>query len=391
MAADPRTLPTRHGYPTFSTAEIGRRHDLVREALRSDDLSCLVLYGAGRFDSDVQYLSNWPGGREAFVILPAEQPAVLLAQLFNHVPMAEELSLIADTRWAGPESVASVAEMLGRLTGPRARVALAGGLPFAAYERLHQLLPEANFINWSRELRRLRLVRSEEEIAFFHAAAELTDRSIERLVRELRPGMREYELPALLESAYLEAGGYASIHFMTSTSMRQPHGLAFVPRQYQSDRVLQAGDALITEISGAFWGYSGQIHRTFFLGDPTREWLELHRAAEQAYAAIEAVLRDGATVDQVLDAAEVIDQAGYTIFDDLLHGANQYPPILKTRTTAHSNPAGDFGFRDGMVVTLQPQLTTLDRRIGLQFGETVVIRRGGVERLHRYPREMIVV
>jgi hypothetical protein len=103
------------------------------------------------------------------------------------------------------------------------------------------------------------------------------------------------------------------------------------------------------------------------------------------------VLRDGATVDQVLDAAEIIDRDGYTIFDDLLHGANQYPPILKTRSTAHSNPAGDFVFRGGMVVTLQPQLITPDRRIGLQFGETLVIREAGVERLHRYPRDMIVV
>ena len=119
--------------------------------------------------------------------------------------------------------------------------------------------------------------------------------------------------------------------------------------------------------------------------------LDLHRAAEEAYTTIEAVLRDGATVDQVLDAAECIDRAGYTIFDDLLHGAHQYPPILKTRSTAHSNPAGDFVFRNGMVVTLQPQLTTLDRRIGLQFGETVVIRPEGVERLHRYPREMVII
>ena len=75
----------------------------------------------------------------------------------------------------------------------------------------------------------------------------------------------------------------------------------------------------------------------------------------------------------------------------LLHGANQYPPILKTRATAHSNPASDFAFRDCMVVTLQPQLTTRDRRIGLQFGETVVIRPRGVARLHCHPREMIVV
>ena len=93
----------------------------------------------------------------------------------------------------------------------------------------------------------------------------------------------------------------------------------------------------------------------------------------------------------MLDAAEIIDRAGYTVFDDLLHGAHQYPPIARTRSTAHANPPEEFVFRDGMVITLQPQLTTLDRRIGLQFGETVVIRQAGVERLHRYPREMIVI
>jgi Xaa-Pro aminopeptidase len=391
MAADPSTLPMRNGYPTYSQTEIARRHAALRQALREQDLGGLLLYGAGRFNSDIQYLSNWPGGREAYVVLPLDGEPVLLAQLFNHVPMAEQLSLIRDTRWAGPDSVSAVADVLKQSFDPHARLALAGGLPFSQYLRFSEVLPETRLVDWNRQFRGLRLVRSAEEVAFFHVAAELTDRSIDRLARELRAGLRESELPALVEGAYLEAGGYAGIHFMTSTSMLEPHQLAFVPRQYQADRVLQSGDALITEISGAFWGYSGQIHRTFFLGKPTDEWASLHRAAEDAYTAIEAVLRDGATVDDVLNAAEIVDGSGYTIFDDLLHGANQYPPILKTRSTAHSNPRGDFTFLDGMVVTLQPQLTTPDRRIGLQFGETVVIRPSGVERLHRYPRRMIVV
>jgi Xaa-Pro aminopeptidase len=390
MAADPSIVPTRNGYPTFSQAEIARRHAGMREALREQNFSGLVLYGAGRFNSDIQHLSNWPGGREAYVVLPVESEPVLLAQLFNHVPMAERLSLIADTRWAGADSVATLADVLTKQVKDRARVAVVGALPFSQYARLSELLPETTLVDWNRDFRRLRLVRSDEEIALFHVAAELTDRSIDRLARDLRPGLRESELPALVEGPYLEAGGYAGIHFMTSTPMHEDAELAFVPHQYQSDRVLQAGDAVITEISGAFWGYSGQIHRTFFLGEPTAEWTRLHRAAEQAYEAIEATLHDGATVDDVLDAAEVIHDAGYTIFDDLLHGANQYPPILKTRATAHSNPRGDFVFRSGMVVTLQPQLTTLDRRIGLQYGETVVVRDEGVERLHRFPREMIV-
>jgi hypothetical protein len=43
MAADPRSLPSRDGYPTFSVAEIIRRHAVVCQALHGDDLGCMVL------------------------------------------------------------------------------------------------------------------------------------------------------------------------------------------------------------------------------------------------------------------------------------------------------------------------------------------------------------
>lgn len=387
----PFDVPMRDGFPTFSETEIAHRHARVRSALESAGLDCLLLYGAGRFHADVQYLTNWPGGREAYVVLPLEHEPVLLAQLFNHVPMAQRLSLIRDTRWAGPDSIATTAEVLrDRLRGGQRRVGIVGGLPFTQYEKLRALLPDVAFTDFGRQFRDLRQVRSDEEILFFRIAGEVTDRSIDRLAEQLRPGMRESELALLVETAYLEVGGYAGIHFMASAPMRNPERPIFVPHQYQSDRVLQAGDVLITEISGAFWGFSGQIHRTFFLGEPTPEWAKLHQVAVDAYEAIEAVLKDGATLEDVLDAAELIDRAGYTIFDDLLHGANQYPPIMKTRSTNHSNPK-EFTFRAGMVETIQPQVTTRDRTMGLQFGETVLIAERGTERLHRYPREMVVV
>jgi hypothetical protein len=44
-----------------------------------------------------------------------------------------------------------------------------------------------------------------------------------------------------------------------------------------------------------------------------------------------------------------------------------------------------------MVVTIQPQPTTEDRRMGLQFGETVRIMKNGVEKLHDFPRQPVVV
>jgi Xaa-Pro aminopeptidase len=163
-----------------------------------------------------------------------------------------------------------------------------------------------------------------------------------------------------------------------------------VPSQFQSSRVLERGDCLITEISGAYWGYSGQIHRTYSLGEePTREWRALHDVAVEGFDAIVGTIKDGASTAEVEEAAEVIHRRGYTIYDDLLHGASQYPPIIQTRTTRRHGGA-DTVFRENMVVVVQPNVITPDERMGLQFGETFVVRKDGCEPLNTFPREWIV-
>jgi len=382
-------VPTRDGFPSFSAEEISRRHAALRRLMAQQDVALVVAYGPGRFNQELLYLASWPGGREGYVLLPLEGEPQLLVQLFNHVPMAQRLSLIADTHWAGSSSIATVAQGIRDLGLAAERIGIIGPLPFQQRDALASSLPEAKLVDFGSTYRDLRLIRSDEEIEFFRIGARLSDLAMQALQVRLRPGLREYELAAIVEQPYLDAGGYTGIHFMSTTPMQDPR--SFVPHQYQSDRALEPGDVLITEISGTFWGYSGQIHRTYTIADrPTPEYERLHKTAVAAYEAVERVLRDGATVEDVLDAADLIHERGYTIFDDLLHGANQYPPILRTRATDHGYPHG-FVFRENMVVTIQPQVITPDRRIGLQFGETVRITGNGVERLHDYPRSLIAV
>ncbi len=90
-----------------------------------------------------------------------------------------------------------------------------------------------------------------------------------------------------------------------------------------------------------------------------------------------------------MDAAAVVHERGYTLYDDLFHGTNQLPPILRTRVTAHG-PIPDFSFRTDMVVVVQPNVVTADARMGLQVGETLRITPTGTERLHSYPMRFVI-
>ena len=363
------------GPPTFAADEMTRRVDAFRRRMRERGVDAALVYGAGR-SMDVQYLTNWPGTREAFAIV-RENDLVLLVQFANHVPNAERVAR-AEVRWAGPGNDAAVALLQGAH-----RLGVVGALPWSMARRVG-----AELVDMTADLRALRAVASDAELPLIREAARVTDAAMVAL-EGVRPGMRETDLVHVVESAITAAGGTPGIHFVATTPMRAPN--IGVPSQIQSSRVIAPGDVLITEISGHMWGYGGQIHRAYAIGEaPTAEYARLHDVAAETYERVCAALRDGATVADVLDAADVVHERGLTLYDDLLHGIDQLPPVLQTRRTRRAPFDEAFVFRENMVVVVQPNVVSDARGAsGLQVGETVRVTRSGVERLHSYPMRFV--
>ena len=378
----------RQDYPTFSDQELKRRHQAVYALMEQEGVDALLLYGSGRYASDIYWLSDWPSSREAYLLMQSGKEPVILMQLFNHFPMARVMSWINDVRWAGAHTDRSVMELIGERGLEAKKIGLAGSIGFQLYNSLRDKYPNAIFVDLGGKLRMMRTIKSPEEVERIHMASKLTDQSIGALAKELKPGMREDEIPAIIEPVYLKQGGYAGIHFLSSMPMREPDFP--VPSQFHSNRKLQKGDCLITEISGAYSGYSGQIHRTFSIGEgPTPEWRKMHDAAMEAFEVLSKVIKDGATTTEAEEAAEIIHKRGYSTYDDLVHGVNQYPPIFQTKTRQR-HESRELVFRENMVIVIQPNLMTYDEKMGLQFGETLVVTKNGCESLNACPREWVV-
>jgi Xaa-Pro dipeptidase len=377
----------RSDYPTFSDAELERRHNAFYALMEQEGLDAALVYGSGRYASDIYWLSDWPSSREAYLLMQTGKEPVILMQLFNHFPMARVMSWIKDVRWAGANTTKSVIELIAERGLEAKKIGLVGSISYQVYNRLRDQYPKATFAELGAKLRMMRTVKSPAEIERIRIASKLTDQSIEALAQGLRAGLREDEIPALIETVYLKAGGYAGIHFMSSMAMRAPDFC--VPSQFHSKRKLQKGDALITEISGAYSGYSGQIHRTFSIGEgPTPEWQKMHDAAMEAFDVLSKVIKDGATTTEAEEAAEIIHRRGYSTYDDLVHGVNQYPPIFQTKTRKRHD-SREMIFRENMVIVIQPNLITYDEKMGLQFGETLVVKKPGCESLNAYPRQWV--
>jgi len=372
----------------------------VTDLLREHGADQALVYGFDRSGSAVEWLTGWPVTREAALLLRPGRRDLLFVCFNNHVPNARRLAPDADVRPGNASALDAALDALASRadrgatapapSGPArprrpARLGVIGPVPARAGGRLAAAAGGIVFLD--REYTGLRLVKSAEELTWMRAGAAMSDDAVAALAAAARPGMTEAECCASLESAYIPAGGLTHIHYLGVTAMAEP-GLC-VPAQWPSPRRLRAGDVLTCEVSASYHGYPGQLLRTFTIAAPaTPLYADLHRVADAALGAMAARLRAGAAAgDLAAAAAEIILGAGYTIYDDLLHGfgGGYLPPVI-SRADVESGRAGDFTFTAGMTAVLQPNVITPDERAGVQTGELVLVTGSGWEPLHRYPR-----
>jgi Xaa-Pro dipeptidase len=372
-------------YPSFSDAEMARRRAAVHAVLAQAECDHLVFCGANRAGSVVQWLTQWPVTAEAVGVLTPGEPDALLVQYANHVPLAQKLARDAEVEWGRESGIRSAMQVLDRRGARDHRVGVIGPLTFEQHAAL--VAGFGKIKNLNPAYVRLRRVKSAEEIDWLRIGAWLSDRGMWGLASGIAPGMDERALGELVERAYVPLGGTTVIHYIGTTSMLDPD-LA-VPAQFPSTRRVQAGDIVFAEISAAFFDHPGQVLRSFAVSiEPPPIYHVLHATADAAFDAIASVLRHGATPAEVVKASSIIEEAGFTIIDDLLHGygGGYLPPILGSASRPSSAKIPDEPFEAGMTVVIQPNVVTLDRKAGVQTGEMVLITKTGIERLHTFER-----
>ena len=368
-------------YPRFSDSEYTRRREALSRVMHSHGVDHLLIVTDQRTGNAPQWVTGWPGTVEAFVVFRPGEPMTMFVEWHNHVPLARRIAQGVEVRWGEHRGIALTVEELKRRGAKR--VGLVGPL---ASRKLKELEKEFNVVALDSDYVRLRLIKSEEEIEWLRIGAALSDAGLRALVEGARPGLSERELANLVERAYVGQGGTTFIHYIGVTSMADPH--LCVPPQYASARRVQAGDVVFCELSAYWWDYAGQVLRSFTVGaDPTPLYRSLHETAEAAFDAVTAVIRHGTTMEEIVAAAGLIEERGFTIFDDLMHGfgGGYFPPIVGSR----SRPAGplpQMTLEENMTVVVQPNVVTREHKAGVQVGELVRVTREGFESLHRAPR-----
>ena len=231
----------------------------------------------------------------------------------------------------------------------------------------------------------LRRVKTAAEIATLCAAANLADRGYQRFVEVAEPGLREFELVAEVE-AFLKENG-AEDNFMLIAS----GGAEVVGMKPPTDRKLQAGDSVTTELTPQVNGYYAQICRTLVLGEPSAGQRQAFAIFSEAQQAAQDLIRPGVNVR---DAARVQND----VFRK--NGYGEYTGSKYTRVrghclglfpdeTPHILEDVDYVIQENMVLIAHPN-TYLPLSGYMVFGDMLLVTAAGNTRLSATPKKLFV-
>jgi Xaa-Pro aminopeptidase len=105
----------------------------------------------------------------------------------------------------------------------------------------------------------MRLIKSGDEIALMRRSADIAAEGHREAMRAARPGMREYEIDALIEYVFRRSGAAAPAY----NSIVGSGANATILHYVDNDAELKDGDLLLIDAGAEYEGFASDITRTF--------------------------------------------------------------------------------------------------------------------------------
>ena len=393
--------------PRFSHEERDRRWRLVRQAMEQDNIDCLICpHNTGHsihFQAESRYLTHCGGGGDADIacVFPLEGEVAAVATSAERWRGVQDW--VTDLREARRAYGAATAGKLREVTLPHKRVGVVGlrdyirapegTVHYGFMKALTEAFPDVEWVDFTRQLAAIRIVKSDEEIAMLAKSSELIDRAVERIKQVARPGVKDYAVWGAMVDEIVTGGSEMPFHNHWGS------GLKPVTLTRPSHGTLERGYFIVNEIEAAYCGYHAQQVQPFVIEDCDPVYLDLYKILAEWWQLRFDALKAGSTVREMDELAATLTAKvvppGSTYKNPkgqlAMHGrglGSDGPLIVGGREQADFDamftPGWAFVFKGDFSVEAN------GRRYHASWGDTVVMTEKGAKRLGARPPGLIV-
>jgi Xaa-Pro dipeptidase len=329
------------------------------------------------------------------LVLGADGTTTLLTRAPD-LRQAQQTSDISDIRiWVDLPDANPAVDLRGilqerGLKGARLGVEYeAYGLTAANGKRLEAALEGfATLADASLLVSRLRLVKSDAEIAYLRRAGQLGDAALSAAERLTKAGAYEGDILAEMHEAIYRGGGDDPANEFIIGSGPQ----ALLCRYHSGRRHLDPNDQLTLEWAGVYRHYHAAMMRTLVIGRCPDKQRDMHKAAHDALLGVEERLRPGHTVGEAFDAhAETLDKAGMRHARmnacGYAMGTTFAPNWMDWPMLYHGNPVE---LQPGMAFFVHIIIFDSEAGLAMTLGRSSLVRDGAVEPLSDAPLDLYV-
>lgn len=236
-------------------------------------------------------------------------------------------------------------------------------------------------------LEKVMAVKNETELQYISRACEIAEDAFNALLPQIREGMTETEVAALLEYGMRKLGTQG-LAFETIVAFGAN---AAVPHHETGETRLCFGDEILIDFGCKVNGYCSDITRTFLFGDDGKheEFKKAYACVLKAHELVKEKLTAGMTCEEGDAIARGHLQAsgyGELFTHSLGHGiglnVHEFPYLRPNRTDI---------LTDGMVFSDEPGVY-VEGKYGIRIEDTVTLRNGKVESfMKKTERKLLII
>jgi Xaa-Pro aminopeptidase len=145
-------------------------------------------------------------------------------------------------------------------------------------------------------LHEMRLVKTDEEVALMQRAADIASEAHREAMRAARPGLKEYEIDALIEYVFRRSGAAAPAY----NTIVGAGANATILHYIDNETELRDGDLLLIDAGAEYEGFASDITRTFPVnGRFTRAQRDIYQLVLDCQEECIRMTRPGVTLDEM--------------------------------------------------------------------------------------------